>query len=68
MDFPPETRRMRLRSVHPGVSVDDVIAATGFEVQVDGDVPTTPEPTPEEVELIRRIDPTDMRKRELAGG
>ena len=27
-----------------------------------------PEPTPEEVEIIRRIDPTDMRKRELAGG
>jgi len=67
MDFAPETRRMRLRSVHPGVTVDQVKAATGFEVQVDGDVPVTPEPTPAEIEVIRRVDPTGMRKRELAG-
>jgi glutaconate CoA-transferase subunit B len=68
MDFPEETRRMRLRSVHPGVTVEQVQEATGFEVGADGDVPVTAEPTPEEVEIIRRIDPTDMRKRELAGG
>jgi glutaconate CoA-transferase, subunit B len=67
MDFAPDTRRMRLRSVHPGVGVDDVRAATGFEVQVEGDVPTTPEPSAEEVAIIRRIDPTGMRKREMAG-
>jgi glutaconate CoA-transferase, subunit B len=68
MDFPEETRRMRLRSVHPGVTEDQVQEATGFQVQVDGEVPTTPEPSEEEVAIIRRVDPTDMRKRELAGG
>jgi glutaconate CoA-transferase, subunit B len=67
MDFAPRTRRMRIRSLHPGVSVDDVRAATGFDVEVEGAVPTTPEPTPEEIEIIRRVDPTGMRKRELAG-
>jgi glutaconate CoA-transferase subunit B len=67
MDFSPETRRMRLVSVHPGVSVEQVQQATGFEVEVAGDVPTTPEPTVQEVEIIRRVDPTGMRKRELAG-
>jgi hypothetical protein len=41
--------------------------ATGFEVEVAGEVPTTPEPTVQEVEIIRRVDPTGMRKRELAG-
>jgi glutaconate CoA-transferase subunit B len=65
MDFHPESKRMRLRSVHPGVSADDVVAATGFELLVERDVPETPPPTPEEVELIRRLDPTGARKREF---
>ena len=40
---------MRLRSVHPGVTVDDVVAATGFELVVAGEVPETRLPTPEEL-------------------
>ena len=31
-------------SVHPGVTVDDVVAATGFELVIDGDVPETRAP------------------------
>ena len=30
---------MRLASVHPGVTVDEVVEATGFELAIDGDVP-----------------------------
>jgi hypothetical protein len=48
------------------VTVEDVQAATGFELVVEGDVPETPAPTDEEVELIRRLDPTGARKREFA--
>ncbi len=66
MDFHPESKRMRLRSVHPGVSVEHVVQATGFELVIEGDVPTTEPPTPEEVRLIRELDPTDARKREFA--
>ena len=33
-DFETPDRRMRLRSVHPGVTVDEVVAATGFELAV----------------------------------
>jgi len=65
MDFHPESKRMRLRSVHPGSTVDEVLAATGFELIVEGDVPQTPPPTPEEVALIRKLDPTGARKREF---
>ena len=43
---------MRLRSVHPGVTVDEVVAATGFELAIDGDVPETRLPTDEELALI----------------
>jgi acyl CoA:acetate/3-ketoacid CoA transferase beta subunit len=53
MDFDTPDRRMRLRSVHPGRTVADVQAQTGFQLVVDGDVPTTTPPTPEELRIIR---------------
>ncbi len=66
LDFETPEHRMRLRSVHPGVSVDDVVAATGFELVIEGDVPTTREPTPEELQLIREvIDPKGLRATEV---
>ena len=66
MDFHPDSKRMRLRSVHPGVTVDQVVEATGFELVIEGDVPETEPPTDEQVETIRRVDPTGARKREFA--
>lgn len=66
LDFESPDHRMRLRSVHPGVSVDDVTAATGFELVVPGDVPTTRTPTAEEVRLLREVfDPRGFRDKEL---
>ncbi|MFV0463500.1 MAG: CoA-transferase subunit beta [Nostocoides sp.] len=67
LDFHPESRRMRLASVHPGVSAEQVQAATGFELEMpEGEVPQTPVPTQEQVRLIREdIDPDGMRKREF---
>jgi len=51
----------------PGVSVDDVQGATGFEVIVpDGGVPETPAPTEQDVRLIREeIDPDARGLREF---
>jgi glutaconate CoA-transferase, subunit B len=66
MDFQEDSKRMRLRSVHPGVEVEQVVQATGFELVIEGDVPQTPAPSAEEVELIRRLDPTGARKREFS--
>ena len=43
------TTAMRLRSVHPGVTVDDVVAATGFELVVPDDVPESRLPTADEL-------------------
>lgn len=57
LDFKTADHRMRLQSVHPGVTVDDVVAATGFELELPSEVPTTAEPTPAQLELLRtRID------------
>jgi hypothetical protein len=58
---------MRLRSVHPGVAVPDVVTATGFRLAVPDEVPSTRLPTPGELDLIRyRLDPTGAREREVA--
>ena len=57
MDFDPESRRMRLASTHPGVRVDDVVAATGFQLLLPPSVPETPLPTREELAELRRLDP-----------
>jgi len=47
----------RLESIHPGVDSRRLQDETGWDVRVDESVKTTPEPTTEELELIRRIDP-----------
>jgi len=53
MDFDEQTGRMRLKSVHDGVTVDDVVQNTGFELIMPKQVPTTPPPTEEELEVLR---------------
>jgi acyl CoA:acetate/3-ketoacid CoA transferase beta subunit len=66
LDFETPDHRMRLRSVHPGVSVDEVVAATGFELVVPDDVPESREPTDDELRLLREvIDPGGAREREV---
>jgi acyl CoA:acetate/3-ketoacid CoA transferase beta subunit len=65
-DFQTPDNRMRLVSVHPGVTVDQVVAATSFELVIDGDVPETRLPTDDEVRMIREvIDPKGARKAEF---
>jgi glutaconate CoA-transferase, subunit B len=56
--FDPATGEMVLAAVHPGVSADDVRAATGWDLRVADDLQVTPDPTPEELRLIREeLDP-----------
>jgi acyl CoA:acetate/3-ketoacid CoA transferase beta subunit len=65
-DFESPDHRMRLRSVHPGVTTDDVVAATGFELRVDGAVPESRLPTDDELRWIREvIDPDGLGEQEV---
>jgi acyl CoA:acetate/3-ketoacid CoA transferase beta subunit len=65
-DFDTPDRTMRLCSYHPGVAVEDIVAATGFELTIPGDVDETRLPTPEELDLIRVVlDPGSLRDREV---
>lgn len=66
LDFDTPDRSMRLRSVHPGVSVDQVLELTGFALAIPESVTVTPEPTEAELSLIReRLDPAGLREAEL---
>ena len=62
---PDGVRTMRLRSVHPGVTVEEVVEATGFELVVPDEVPETRQPTLEELDQIRRLDPKGLRLAEV---
>ncbi|MFQ5923533.1 MAG: CoA-transferase [Anaerolineales bacterium] len=66
-DFPDGS--MRLTHLHPGVSVDRVVAKTGFELAIADELQTTALPTGPELELLRlEVDPLGLRKLELLSG
>ena len=65
-DFATPEKRMRLKSVHPGVTVEQVVENTGFELVIDEVVPETRMPTADELALIRNtLDPKGFLGREV---
>ncbi|MCO4862091.1 ketoacid CoA transferase [Cupriavidus sp. WGlv3] len=63
MDFGGPNHAIRVRSLHPGVSLEQVQAATGFALaNTPGEaLPETTAPTPEELRLIAQLDPHNLR-------
>src|SRR5438874_1256078 len=65
-DFETPDRTMRLCSLHPGVSLDDVRSATGFDLVIPDGIPETRGPTDDELHVIRDvIDREGLRLREV---
>jgi acyl CoA:acetate/3-ketoacid CoA transferase beta subunit len=56
---------VQLVAVHPGVAVEDVQIATGFDLAVADEVATTRAPTSDELDLIAWLDPDDLRHRDV---
>jgi hypothetical protein len=57
---------MRLRSCHPGVSLDEIVRATSFTLSIPADLHETRAPTPEELRLLRTVlDPGSLRDRDV---
>lgn len=54
----PETAELTLTAVHPGVAVDDVVAATGWALRVAGEPAVTAPPTPTELAVLRSLEAT----------
>jgi acyl CoA:acetate/3-ketoacid CoA transferase beta subunit len=67
-DFDTADRSMRVASLHPGVTLDDVRAATSFPLAAGSDVATTRTPSDAELRIIREfLDPAGLRDREVPG-
>ena len=61
LGFDDVSKEMMLLSVHPGVTVDDVVENTGFKLIIPDDISTTEPPTSEELKLLREeIDPSGI--------
>lgn len=58
LGFDDETARMKIESLHPGITLDQVKENTGFELLYDDDLPVTDEPTDEYLRILREeVDP-----------
>jgi acyl CoA:acetate/3-ketoacid CoA transferase beta subunit len=55
--FDEKDKRMTLLSVHPGVSIKDVQENSSFPIKIPERVEVTPEPTDEELRVLRSLDP-----------
>lgn len=53
LGFHPESKRMMLLATQPGVSVEEVVAETGFELLLAETIEENPPPTPEELRILR---------------
>src|SRR5262245_32895556 len=57
----PVTKELTLTSVHQGVTIDQVKAATGWELKVADHVETTKPPTAQELEVLRDLNARTAR-------
>jgi len=57
MGFDETHRRMKLEAIHPGVTIEDVIENTGFELIIPEKVKVTEPPTERELKILRELDP-----------
>lgn len=62
----PETYMMKIKSIHPGVTLEQVLENTGFEPVIPDKIPETPKPTKEQLNLLRKkIDAIGFRDLEF---
>lgn len=63
-ELDPRSRRLEVVSLHPGVDLNDVRGATGFDI-APGNVPSSPPPNPDLLTLLRdKVDPMGVRNLE----
>ena len=65
MDFSGPDHKVAIKSLHPGITAEQVQENTGFELHIPDSIPTTAAPTEEQLAIIREIDPQDWRSKQL---
>lgn len=61
LDFSGPNHQVAIRSLHPGVTVEQVQENTGFPLHVPANIPTTALPTAEQLALLNQVDPHNVR-------
>lgn len=67
LDFEGPEHAIRVRSLHPGVGFDEVQEKTGFPLLKAPALGETPHPTAAQLDIIRRLDPHDLRGAQIKG-
>jgi len=57
LGFAPDTRRMRIEAIHPGVTVEQIRENTGFELGEAKEIAVTEPPSADELRMLRALDP-----------
>ncbi|MFX0019308.1 MAG: CoA-transferase subunit beta [Promethearchaeota archaeon] len=69
LDFDDVSKRMRLGSLHPGVTLETLKDSTGFDLIIPKKVKLTDPPTVSEISILRKkVDPLNIRKLEVLSG
>lgn len=64
LGYDEETKRMKLLSLNPGVTVEDVIENTGFELLMADQITHNDPPTTEELKILRtEVDPDGLYRK-----
>ena len=67
-DFETPDHSMRVASVHPGVSVDEIVKNTSFELNIPDELPESRLPTEDELRILRdELDPKGAASQEVKG-
>ncbi len=65
MDWGGPNHQLRVLSLHPGVSLEEVQENTSFELAVVDDLAITAAPTPEQMAIMAILDPANSRAKQL---
>jgi len=63
LDFEGPDHAIRVRSLHPGVSFEEVQDSTGFDLEKSDNLGETASPTQEQLDVIAHFDPHNLRAR-----
>ncbi|GAB3103794.1 ketoacid CoA transferase [Aestuariicella hydrocarbonica] len=65
MNWQGPNHMLQLVSLHPGITVEQVVENTGFEIHIPANVPVTVAPTEEQLAVIQQLDPLNFRAKQL---
>ena len=60
LGFDEKSKSMKVKALHPGVTIEEIRDNTGFDLLIDEDLKQTEAPTDEELRVLRHLDPDQV--------